>query len=59
MQRADLAQHAVDAVADAQEVLLGLEVDVGSAAVDRVGEQRRNQAHHRLAEYSSPSEIEV
>ena len=48
MQRADLAQHAVDAVADAQEVLLGLEVDVGGAALDRVGEQRRDQAHHRL-----------
>src|SRR2546422_1514858 len=28
VQRADLAQHAVDAVADTQEVLLGLEVDV-------------------------------
>ena len=48
MQAADLAQHAVDAVADAQEVLLRLEVDVGGAALDRVGEQRRDQAHHRL-----------
>ena len=48
VQRADLAQHAVDAVADAQEVLLRLEVDVGAAALHRVGEQRRDQAHHRL-----------
>ena len=48
VQRADLAQHAVDPVADAQEVLLGLEVDIGAAALDRVGEQRRDQAHHRL-----------
>ena len=48
VQAADLAQHAVDAVADAQEVLLGLEVDVGGAALHRVGEQRVDQAHHRL-----------
>ncbi len=49
VQRADLAQHAVDAVADAQEVLLRLEVDVGGIALDRVGEQGVDQAHHRLA----------
>ncbi len=48
MQAADLPQHAVDAVADAQEALLGLEVDVGRAALDRVGEQRVDQPHHRL-----------
>jgi hypothetical protein len=48
VQAPDLAQHAVDAVADAQEVLLRLEVNVRSRALDRVGEQRRDQAHHRL-----------
>ena len=49
MQAADLAQHAVDAVADAQEFLLGLEVDVRGAALDGIGEQRVHQPHHRLA----------
>ena len=49
MQRADLAQHAVDAVADAQEAAFGFEVDVGGVALDRVGEDRVDQAHHRLA----------
>ena len=48
VQRADLAQHAVDAVADAQEALLGLEVNVGCAPLDRVREQRGNEAHHGL-----------
>ena len=49
VQAADLAQHAVDAVADAQEALLRLEVDVGGAALHRVVEQRVDQPHHRLA----------
>ena len=49
MQAADLAQHAVDAVADAQEPLLGLEVDVGGAALDGVVQQRVDQPHHGLA----------
>jgi hypothetical protein len=48
VQAADLAQHAVDAIADAQEILLGLEVDVRSRSFDRVGQQCRYEAHHRL-----------
>jgi hypothetical protein len=48
VQAADLAQHAVDPVADAQEILLRLEVDVGSRALHRVGKQRRDKPHHRL-----------
>ena len=40
VQAADLPQHAVDAVADAQERVLRLEVDVRGAALHRVGEQR-------------------
>ena len=48
MQAAYLAQHAVDAVADAQEVLLGLEVDVRGAALHRVGEQRSDEPHDGL-----------
>ncbi len=48
MQAADLPQHAIDAVADTQEILFRLEVDVRRAALDRVGEQRGDQAHHRL-----------
>src|SRR5207344_133372 len=38
----------VDAVADAQETLLRLEVDVGGSALYRVGQQGRNEAHDRL-----------
>jgi hypothetical protein len=49
VQGADLPQQAVDAVADAQEVLLRLEVHVGSVALDGVGEDGVDQAHHRLA----------
>ncbi len=48
MQRANLAQHAVDAIADTQEALLRLEVDVGRATIDCVREQRGNEAHHGL-----------
>ncbi|MBV6475117.1 MAG: hypothetical protein MOGDAGHF_00629 [Rhodocyclaceae bacterium] len=49
MQGADLTQQAVDAVADAQEVLLRLEVHVGGIALDGIGEDGVDQAHHRLA----------
>ncbi len=48
VQAADLFEHAVDAVADAQEGVLGLEVDVGGFALHRVGQQRADQPHHRL-----------
>ena len=50
VQAAHLPQHAVDAIADAQERALGLEVDVGRAPLYRVGEQRVDQAHDRLAD---------
>jgi hypothetical protein len=53
VQAPDLAQHAVDAVADAQEVLLRLEVDVEAArstASASSAEIRRTTG----CEYSSP-----
>ena len=49
MQHAHLAQHAVDAVADTQELALGLEVDVGGQLVHRVRQQSVHQTHHRVA----------
>ena len=49
MQRAHLAQHAVNAVANAQELGLWLKVNVGCATQRGVGQQRINQAHHRVA----------
>ena len=49
VQAADLAQHAVDAVADAQETLFRFEVNVRGAALDRVGEHDVDEAHERLA----------
>ena len=49
MQRANLAQHAVDAVADAQKILLRLKMDVGSTALHGICEQCVNQTHHWLA----------
>jgi hypothetical protein len=49
VQRADLPQQAVDAITDAQEAGFRFEVDVGGAALDRIGQQRVDQAHHRLA----------
>ena len=49
MQAAHLAQHPVDAVAEAQEPLFRLKVDIRGAALDRVGQQGIDQAHHRLA----------
>ena len=48
MQAADLAQHPVDAVADTQKLVLGLEVDIRGAAFDGVGEQCVHETHHRL-----------
>ena len=48
MQRAHLAQGAVDAMADAQEPGLGLEVQVGGAARGGIGKQRIDQAHDEL-----------
>jgi hypothetical protein len=49
VQGADLAQDAVDAIADAQEVGFRLEVHVGGVVLDGIGEQRVDQPHHRLA----------
>ena len=49
MQGANLAQHAVDAVTDAQEIGFRLEVDVGCLAFDGVGQYGVNQADNRLA----------
>jgi hypothetical protein len=49
VQGADLAQHAVDAVADAQEIGFRLEVDVRRVALDGIGQDRVDQADHRLA----------
>ena len=43
-----LAQHPVDAIADAQETLLRLEVNIGGGSLDGVREERGNEAHHRL-----------
>ena len=48
MQAPHRLEHAVDAEAHAQERVLGLEVDVGGAALHRVDQQRVHQAHHRL-----------
>ncbi len=49
VQGTDLAQDAVDTVADAQEARLRLEVNVGGVALDRIGQQCVDQAYHRLA----------
>jgi hypothetical protein len=49
VQRANLPQHAVDAVADAQEACFRLEVDVGRIALDGIGQDRVDQADDRLA----------
>jgi hypothetical protein len=49
VQRANLPQHAVDAVADAQETRLRLEVDIGRIVLDGVGQDRVDQANNRLA----------
>jgi hypothetical protein len=43
----DLHQHAVDAVADADVLLVALEVDVRRPAVHRVGEDAVDQLDHR------------
>lgn len=44
-----MTQHAVDAVAKAQPLLLGLDVDVGGPRADRIGEDRVHQLHERSA----------
>ena len=44
-----MSQHAVDAIANTQEVLFRLEMDIRGAALHRVGQQGVDQAHHRLA----------
>ena len=49
VQGADLAQHAVDPVADAQEARLGLEVQVAGAPLHGVGQYRLDQTHHGTA----------
>ena len=43
LEAADLAQHAVDAVADAEELLRRLEVDVRGALFHRIREQGVDQ----------------
>ncbi len=48
VQAAHGLQHAVDAVADAQERGFRLEVHVRRAALDRLGQQGIDQAHHGL-----------
>ena len=40
-------QHAVDPVADAQPVLERLDVDVGGARLERVGDDERHEADDR------------
>ena len=45
--RLDLVQHAVDPVAHDQPVLERLDVDVGRARSERVGDQQRHEADHR------------
>ncbi len=41
---ADVAQHAVDAVAHAQAAVAGLDVDVARAHLQRIGEDARHEA---------------
>ena len=57
--RFDLAQHAVDAVADAQLGLGRLEVDVGGAHLDRPRDHRVDQADDRrlAGQVAQPFEI--
>ena len=42
-----LVQHAVDAEADAEDLLVGLPVDVGGALADRVDEHHVDELHDR------------
>ena len=49
MEAADLAQHTIDAVADTQEFMRRLEMEVRRPSLDRVREQGVDQPHHRLA----------
>src|SRR5947208_11189104 len=48
MEGSYLTQHPIDAIADAQETLLRLEVNIGGGSLDGVREERGNEAHHRL-----------
>jgi hypothetical protein len=41
----DLVEHAVDAEADPEHLLVGLDVDVACPLADRVGQQRVHQPH--------------
>ena len=52
MQRADRAEEAVNAVADAQEAGLRLEMQVGRVAIHRIGEQRVDEADDRVGCFS-------
>ena len=45
--RLDLVQHAVDPVTDDEPVLERLDVDVGRARVERVGDDERDEPDHR------------
>ena len=48
MERADLAHRAVDPIAQAEEQLLGLEMDVGGAELDRIEQDRVDQPHQGM-----------
>src|SRR6266545_4494108 len=45
--RHDLVQHAVHTEADAEDLFVGLEMDVRGAAADRVHEDHVDQTHDR------------
>ena len=45
--RFDFVQHAVDAVADDQPILERLDVNVGRAHFERIGDEQRHEADHR------------
>ena len=49
VQCASLVKNAIDAVANAQEAKLGLEVDVRGTALDAIGEQSVDEANHGVA----------
>jgi hypothetical protein len=55
VQGADLAQQAVDAIADAQEAGFGFEVEVGGAALDGIGKQGVDEPYHRLGVGVAPA----
>jgi len=49
VQGADLPQYAVDSIADADETLFRLEVDVAGSARYRVADERIDQPHDGLS----------